>query len=97
MVTLVTADVAYTTTIKSIKDTNLYREIQKQTYTEIDKTIKENKFFTYICPDNTISFDTIYPIMIALEDELSGLGYKTTLVGISAKKIELLVEWNKKK
>lgn len=97
MITLVTADAAYSSTIKSIKDTNFYRDIQKQTYTSIDRAIKENKFLVHICIDDTISFDTAYPIMIALEDELSGLGYKTTLVGISTKKIELLVEWNKKK
>ena len=97
MITLTTADVAYNTTLKSIKDTNLYRDIQFKVYSIIDKSIKDNKFCTYIDDDMTMPFDTIYPIMIVLQEELSGLGYKTELKGITDKKLKLYINWNKSK
>ena len=97
MITSVTADVAYNTTVKSIRETKLYREMQNHAYTTIDNAIKNNKFCTLIDSVNTVSFDTLYPIMIVLQEELSGLGYKVELQGIADKKLKLYVDWNKSK
>lgn len=97
MITSVTAEVAYNTTVKSIKDTNLYREMQIRVYSTIDKSIKDNKFSTTIDVTDTASFDTLYPIMIVLKEELLGLCYNVSLLGLGNSKLILDINWLKSK
>ena len=97
MITSVTAEVAYNTTVSSIKNGISYRELQHKAYAEIDSAIKNNRFYTVIDLMDTVSFEVAYPLSTVLQDELSGLGYNAQIEGITEKHLVMTVSWFKYK